>query len=42
MQRNVEIDFNIQRDNTYGILSGKIIDENREPVKEAMIDVVGI
>jgi len=42
LQRNVGIDFNILRDDTYGILSGKIIDENGEPVKEAIIDVEGI
>lgn len=42
LQRNVGIVVNIQRDDTYGVLSGRIIDENGTPVGLAKIDVEGI
>lgn len=42
LQRNEEIMINIQRDDTYGILSGKIIDEDGAPVGQAKIDVEGV
>lgn len=42
LQRNGEIVINIQRNDTYEVLSGKIIDENGNPINDALIDIEGI
>lgn len=42
LQRNGEMDLNIHRDDTYGVLAGTIIDEKGQPVGGAMVEAEGV
>jgi hypothetical protein len=41
LYRNGEVDINIHRDDTYGVLAGTIIDEKGQPVGGATIEAEG-
>lgn len=40
--RNGEVNLNIHRDDTYGVLAGTIIDEQGQPVGNAMVEAEGV
>lgn len=40
--RNGEVDINIHRDDTYGVLAGIIIDEKEQPISGATVEVEGL
>ena len=42
LQRNGEVNLNIHRDDTYGVLAGTIIDEKGQPVGGATVEVEGL
>jgi hypothetical protein len=42
LQRNGEVSLNIQRDDTYGVLAGIIIDEKGQPISGATVEAEGI
>lgn len=42
LQRNGEVDLNIHRDDTYGVLAGTIIDEQGQPISGAMVEAEGV
>lgn len=41
LQRNGEVNLNIHRDNTYGVLAGTVIDEQGQPVDGAIVEAEG-
>lgn len=41
LHRNGEVKLNIHRDDTYGVLAGTIIDENRKPIAGATVEAEG-
>ena len=42
LQRNGEVNLNIHRDDTYGVLAGTIIDEQGQPISGAMVEAEGV
>ena len=42
LQRNGEVNLNIHRDDTYGVLAGTIIDEDGQPVSGATVESEGL
>jgi hypothetical protein len=42
LQRNGEVNLNIHRDDTYGVLAGTIIDEKGQPVGGATVEAEGV
>lgn len=42
LQRNGEVSLNIQRDDTYGVLAGIIIDEEGQPISGATVEAEGV
>ncbi len=42
LRRNHEVNLNIHRDDTYGLLAGVIIDENGQPIAGAIVDAEGV